>query len=283
MTNVTRIAPSPSGSFHLGTARTAYINYLAARSSNGKFILRIDDTNAERSDDKYTQIIFDSLDWLGLEPDEIYYQSKRNFIYDLDLRELENSGCTKTLENGAIALLWPDKMPESWEDTISKTIPITATNREQIDGRVILRKSDGAYTYQFASVVDDYSLGVNWIIRGVDHIQNTPKQIAIWKSRYWAKEIPRFTHMGLIYCDKKKLSKRDNAASLLWYREQGYCPEAVLNFILRLGWSPKGDNKEHSFISKERAIELFSNGNLSNRPANYDIAKLDNLQKHHGG
>jgi glutamyl-tRNA synthetase len=150
--------------------------------------------------------------------------------------------------------------------------------------------------YQFASVVDDYFMGVNWIIRGVDHITNTPKQIAIWQQladiqmhecfvngvipnfvdKIKLKEVfklPQFTHVGLIYKDKKKLSKRDNAASLLWYKEQGYSPETILNFILRMGWgSPLDDNKP---ISKEQAIDMFMKGSMRAAPAGYDEAKLN--------
>ena len=289
MSFITRIAPSPTGMFHLGTARTAYVNYLAARSSNGRFILRIDDTDIDRNKNEYTQIIIDSLDWLSLEPDEIYYQSKRTGVYTDIAEDLVNHKLAKELDNGAVALLWPKNMPASFEDSISGTIPITETNKTQIHEKtILLRGGDklGQPTYQFCSALDDWLMCVNWIIRGTDHISNTPKQIAIRQAvelidpcKY---NLPKFTHMGLIKYEGKKLSKRDNAASLLWYKEQGYSPAAMLNFLLRLGWSPKGDNKEHKFIDKQRAIKLFANGNLSNKPCTYELHKLEAYRKHYG-
>jgi glutamyl-tRNA synthetase len=301
----TRIAPSPTGAFHLGTARTAYFNYLAAKATGGKFILRIDDTDLERNKEEYVKIIFDSLEWLGLEPDEIYYQSKRTQLYVSEAKGLLNQGKAIVLNNGAIALKLPE-MPKAFIDTISGAIPITETNHAQIDRKTILLRgttmgadnSLGTPTYQFASVVDDYFIGVNWIIRGTDHITNTPKQIAIWNALndvyqktgiIGAKPLPRFSHVGLIsYKEEdngkpRKLSKRDNAASLLWYRDKGYSPESILDWMLRFGWGPKGDDKSTRFISKDQAIELFLKGNLRNSPAMYDLKKLDAFQKHYGG
>ena len=289
----TRIAPSPTGLFHLGTARTAYFNYLAAKASGGKFILRIDDTDIERNKDEYIQIIFNSLEWLGLEPDEIYMQSKRISLYQSNAMALLAADKAKELDNGAIALILPNNLPEYFTDTLAGNIPITETNKAQIEKTILLRGlkdtlNDSKWqsetfhlpTYQFASVVDDYFMDINWIIRGVDHITNTPKQIAIWQAIADNMSIdelqiplPQFTHVGLIYKDKKKLSKRDNAASLLWYKEQGYSPETILNFILRMGWgSPLDDNKP---ISKEQAIKIFAKGQMRAAPSNYDINKLN--------
>lgn len=299
---VTRIAPSPTGLFHLGTARTAYINYLAAKSSDGKFILRIDDTDVARNKEEYTQVILDTLDWLGLEPDEIFYQSKRTDIYAKVAESLVESKKAFVADNGAIILKGPTALPETFLDTIAGPIKITETNYEQIrDRTVLVRGGDtiGQPTYQFCSVVDDYYMDICNIIRGVDHITNTPKQIAIWQavaqdifdndatqSSWEPKVYPKFTHMGLIFKDKKKLSKRDGAASLLWYKEQGYKPEAVLNFMLILGWSlsvPRNDKALEKIagspISKDMAIELFPKGTLKASPCNFDMAKLDWLQK----
>lgn len=297
----TRFAPSPTGLFHLGSARTAYINYLAAKSSGGEFILRIDDTDVERNRKEYTDIIFKSLDWLGLEPDNVYYQSERTNLYVGEAKALLNKNKAKVLDNGAITIMLPNNLPKIFKDTISGDIPITETNHAQIHEKVILLRGEsydketgktdrsklGFPTYQFSSVVDDYFMHIDWIIRGVDHITNTPKQIAIWCALNeiygfinCPKPLPLFTHLGLIFKDKKKLSKRDGAASLLWYQEQGYTPEAMLNWMLRLGWSPKGDDgKETKYISKKEAIDLFSKGNLKNSPCNYDLAKLDFFNK----
>lgn len=306
---ITRIAPSPTGLFHLGTARTAYFNYLEAKSSidpisgkpNGKFILRIDDTDVERNKEEYTKVILDSLEWLDLEPDEIYYQSQRVTMYQGEAKILVNSGAAIELDNGAIALrCHQDACPEYFIDTITGRIRFTETNRLQIHEKLILLRGInketgdktklGFPTYQFASVVDDYFMDISNIIRGVDHITNTPKQIAIYNSLNHIyndlNEIPKFTHLGLIFKDKKKLSKRDGAASLLWYREQGYTKEAMLDWMLRLGWSvrvPRGDKELERIangpISKELAIELWNKGAMKNSPCNFDIAKLNSIQK----
>jgi len=309
----TRIAPSPTGLFHLGTSRTAYFNYLAAKASGGKFILRIDDTDIERNKDEYIDIIYDSLKWLDLCPDEVYSQSDRISLYRDQAFVLVAAGKAKELDNGAIALILSNNLPEYFTDTLAGNIPITETNKAQMERIILLRgmpESNRRYaqnrreiktgisekhtdipqetkerifhspTYQFASVVDDYFMDINWIIRGADHITNTPKQIAIWQAiadnmRIDESQIPlpQFTHVGLIYKDKKKLSKRDNAASLLWYKEQGYSPETILNFILRMGWgSPLDDNKP---ISKEQAIDMFLKGSMRPSPAGYDEHKLN--------
>lgn len=310
----TRIAPSPTGLFHLGTARTAYINYLAAKSTGGEFIIRIDDTDTDRNKNEYIDIIFDSLDWLGLDHGRVYYQSKRLDIYREVARKLLDTGKAIELNNGAVALKSSVCLPESFTDTIAGNIQITQTNREQIDGKLILLRGGdntkfpniiddpkyGSPTYQFASVVDDFMMGITNVIRGVDHITNTPKQLAIYiwltyhnipKFTPIGGEQLKFTHLGLIFKDKKKLSKRDGAASLLWYKERGYSPEAILNWMLLLGWGLKvprdsagSDNKAlqraaNAPINKAAAIELFTKGTLKNSPCIYDINKLNWLQK----
>lgn len=293
MKYITRIAPSPTGCFHLGTARTALFNYLAARASGGKFILRIDDTDVERNKQEYTDIILESLDWLGLEYDEIHYQSKRTEIYLEAARRLCDAGKAFSGSTSAAILLKPPcSLPKSFLDTVAGEILITETNRKQIEGGAIgdktsngtvLIRENGMATYQFASVVDDYYLGVNYIIRGVDHITNTPKQIAIWNSFYPSSyklseiDLPQFAHIGLINKDKKKLSKRDNAASLLWYRDNGYSPDAILNFILRMGWGSKLDTNKA--LTKQQAIDMFLNGRMRAAPSNFDESKLKYYQK----
>lgn len=284
MPYITRAAPSPTGFIHIGNTRTNYINYLAAKSSGGKFYLRVDDSDTDRNKPEYTQAILDSLDWLGLYPDCVFYQSQRTDLYKYIANKLVEQNKAKVLSNGAVALLWPSEMPDSFEDTISGTIPITNTNKEQIHEKtILLRGGDklGQPTYQFCSAVDDWQMDINWILRGNDHVSNTPKQIAIWKA--WSDlPLPKFTHLGLIRYEGKKLSKRDNAASLMSYKEQGYSPAAMLNFLLRLGWNPKGDGKEHRFIDKNRAIALFAEGNLSNKPCTYELHKLEAYNKHYG-
>lgn len=281
---ITRIAPSPTGMFHIGTARTAYFNWLAARASGGKFILRIDDTDVDRNREDATDVIIHSLQWLGLDWDELQYQSQRIDYYQQIARDFVTCGAARRLDNGAIALILPDCLPGSFDDTIAGKIAITESNRNQIDGMILVRGDGGGPTYQFCSMLDDIDMGVNWIIRGHDHITNTPKQIAIW----WAymgermgsrREMPQFSHVGLIHKDGKKLSKRDDAASLLTYRERGYHPEAILSYVLRMGWGPRNEDKSHKVITRERALELFlTGGSMRASPANYDQARLDMIQ-----
>lgn len=278
----TRIAPSPTGFMHVGTARTALHNWLAARSTGGKFILRIDDTDADRNIEEAVTPILDGLTWLGLGWDEMYRQSERTDLYRRRAAELLAAGHAFEADNGAVILHWRDFMPRTWRDDVAGDIPITPTTIEQIDGRlVLLRGGDklGAPTYQFASIVDDYEMGVNLIIRGTDHLTNTAKQVAIWtaltRADGTARELPRFAHVGLIFRGGKKMSKRDGAASLIDYRDGGTHPEAMFNFLLRMGWGPKEDNKANSVLTRERAFELFLKaGNLRGSNASFDDAKL---------
>lgn len=289
----TRIAPSPTGDMHLGTARTAYFNWLCARSSGGRFIIRIDDTDLERHREDCVKVIYDTMDWLGLDYDYTFRQSERGKRYAEVAEQLLGSGAALRLSNGAIALRWSDKYPNKWIDEIAGEIPITQTNIDQIHERVILLRGGeklGQPTYQFSSIVDDYDTGVNYIIRGVDHQTNTPKQLAVW----WAiedmvdkhsmvggsgKSIPKFAHVGLIFKDKKKLSKRDSASSMLYYRDQGYSQEALKNFMLLTGWGSPLVDTYKGIIPHALALELFPKGHMRGANANFDAQKLEWYQK----
>lgn len=283
MSYVTRIAPSPTGMMHIGTARTAWFNWLAARATGGKFILRMDDTDAERNQTEAEQPIFDGLEWLGLNYDEFIRQSDRSAIYKNYANILLDSGSAFHADNGAIMLRWHKFQPRSWEDTIAGSIAISDKAVEEIDGKLCLIRGGeklGQATYQFASIVDDYVSGVNFIIRGTDHIANTAKQAAIWHAIADGiaeeKPLPKFAHIGLIFKDKKKMSKRDGAASVLDYRANGYDPDGILNFLLRLGWGPKIDDKASTFMDRSRATELFlTGGAMKSSNANFDTQKLD--------
>ena len=283
MSYVTRIAPSPTGMMHIGTARTAWFNWLAARASGGKFLLRMDDTDTERNQKEAEQPIFDGLEWLGLNYDEFIRQSERASIYQNYANILLDSGSAFHAENGAIMLRWHDFQPRSWEDTIAGAIPISDKAVEEIDGKLCLIRGGeklGQATYQFASIVDDYVSGVNFIIRGTDHIANTAKQVAIWTALANGiaeeKPLPKFAHIGLIFKDKKKMSKRDGAASVLDYQANGYDPDGILNFLLRLGWGPKIDDKASTFMDRQKAIAMFlSGGRMKSANANFDTQKLD--------
>lgn len=295
---VTRIAPSPTGTMHIGTARTALFNWLAARASGGKFILRIDDTDADRNDDSHVQVILDSMAWLGLDYDAMFRQSDTAGRTKAAADLLVSAGYATVLDNGAIALKWHEFMPRTWTDAIAGDMTITDDAVGQIDGLILVRGGDklGQPTYQFASVLDDYLSGVNYIIRGTDHISNTGKQVAIWAalSKLDGKAdaaiadagldgfatrdpaLPKFAHVGLIHKDKKKMSKRDGAASLLDYRDADYDVDAIFNFLLRMGWGPTVDNKSTSMLNRDDAVRLFlDGGRMKASPANFDQQILD--------
>lgn len=276
----TRIAPSPTGNMHLGTARTAYFSWLAARSTGGKFILRIDDTDLERSDPKYTDVILETMDWLGLDYDLLVYQSQRFDRYMEVANKLIAKDQATELEGGAIGL-FTDIIPKEWHDETFGTLTVSEREAELSSG-LILIKSDGSPSYHFASVVDDVDFGINYIIRGQDHIQNTTKQISLFRNLAGDSQapIPKFAHVGLIHHNKKKLSKRDDAASMLYYRDAGYDPDAMLNFLLTLGWGPKNEGKEHKVIDREFAMEIFlEDGNMRSQPSNMDIGRLESYDR----
>ena len=261
----TRIAPSPTGDMHIGTARTAYFNYLAARGSGGTFTLRIDDTDLQRSKPEHVDVIKQTMEFLGMEYDNIIYQSNNFELYKDTASDLISSGMAEENE-GAIRLTTEIEQPKG---------PV----------KLVLMKSDGSPSYHFASVVDDWYSSVNYIIRGVDHESNEVKHRLIWDilNGIYASasvEFPKLDHVGLVFKGKKKLSKRDGAASMLGYRDGNYHAEALLNYMLRMGWGPKVDNKENSIIPKAKAINMFlTEGAMKKSPARLDQNKLDWFNK----
>lgn len=275
MKYTTRIAPSPTGDMHLGTARTAYFNWLAAKASGGKFILRIDDTDKNRNIDEAVVDILETMQWLGLDHDALEFQSSKQKTYKDMADILVANGLAVELDNGAIAftIREPGHIQKSWYDEIAGDIPVTDTDIKNVEGMILI-KGDGTPTYNFASFMDDVNMGVNFVIRGHDHLSNTSAQMIL----YWAlgSAIPKFAHVGLIHKDKKKLSKRDGAASMLHYRNAGYDVDAMLNFMLRLGWGPTVDDKTTKMIDRDRAIELFlDGGKMRSAPSNMDINMLE--------
>jgi glutamyl-tRNA synthetase len=307
----TRIAPSPTGFMHIGTARTAYFNFLAAKASGGTFYLRIDDTDTDREVEGAVDVILNSLSWLGLDYDsEVIYQSQRKDVYRQWARWLISIGAAKELDNGAIALVWQDYMPRVWHDDIAGEMAISDKEAEQIDGLILMKGGDklGQPIYHFASVVDDWNR-INCIIRGTDHISNTGKQLAIWAAMnrfceiqnerkteldpvhghfQTPPEFPRIAHVGLIHKNKKKMSKRDAVTDptifMAYYQENNYEPEAVLNFLLRMGWGPTVDDKSTTTLPRERAVELFlEGGKMRSAPANFDMAKLESFNRKYKG
>jgi glutamyl-tRNA synthetase len=257
---------------HIGTARTAYFNWLAARASGGDFTLRIDDTDQKHNDQKSVDVIFDIMEWLGLTYDHVIYQSKNFQLYRDWIAKIP------TIEKDGAILLSLDDIPVSdiplkWHDEIGGDINITAQDVIVAD-RTVLIRSDGTPTYNWASVVDDITLGIDYILRGTDHITNTSKQVILF--HLLNAPLPKFAHVGLIAHKGKLLSKRDGASSMLHYKNAGYEPEAMLNFLARLGWGPKVDDKTTKMLPKERMLELFlAGGNLRSSQANMDLAMLE--------
>ncbi len=276
----TRIAPSPTGDMHIGVTRTAYFNWLTARATGGSFILRIDDTDKSRNDQKHVDVILQTMDWLGLDYDQLIYQSQRFDRYHSMAKALVGLHFAKVLDNGAIAVDLSGRtngfsieIPSSWHDEITGPIKITDTNVNQTDGMILI-KGDGSPGYNWANMIDDHDFGINYVIRGHDHITNTSNQTILYAAL--GAPLPKFAHVGLIYQKKKKLSKRDGAASMLHYRDQGIDPDAMLNFMLRLGWGPTVDDKSARIIGRDRALELFiDGGKMRAAPSNMDVNALN--------
>lgn len=278
---ITRIAPSPTGYFHIGSARTAYFNYLAAKSSDGRFILRIDDTDLNRNNQEYITHIYKSMDWLGLDYDATFRQSENLDQYrSISEKLVQNKLAYK--EGSAVILDVENNnlMPASFTDAIGGIIKVSKQDIEN-SKTLVLIKSDNMPTYHFASVVDDYKSNINNVIRGVDHISNTVKQISMINALNLCGEnviIPQYNHIGLLCIQNKKISKRAGQleADLAYYIDKNYSPNAMLNWVLRMGWGPHIDDKTNSIINKEKAISMFlSGGKMKSSNANIDLIKLD--------
>lgn len=265
----TRIAPSPTGDMHIGTARTAYFNWLAARATGGKFYLRVDDTDQARSRPEFVEVIKDTLAWLGLDCDGVVFQSRRNYRVP--------DGMPVYFEDGAVKLARPTgDVPKTWHDEVVGDVSITPADLDDLDDMagMVLIKSDGMPTYNWASVVDDADMGINLIIRGTDHVTNTSKQVVLWF--LLGHKLPQFAHVGLIGLSGKPLSKREGAASMLFYREKGYDADAMLNFLVRMGWSPTVDDKTTKMLPREKMLSMFlSGGKMRGSLANMDLARLE--------
>ncbi len=305
----TRFAPSPTGNLHIGGARTALFNWLFARHEAGMFVLRIEDTDRERSKDEYTKDILDGLSWLGITHDgPLYFQSARMDLYKENAYRLIEEGYAyrcycpaevidekrkKALAEGRkpsydrtcrdCTEVYPDrpfvirfKTPLSgtitFDDLVRGTISFQA---EELDDLIIYR-SDDTPTYNFTVVIDDALMGITHVIRGDDHINNTPRQILMYQALGF--DIPRFGHVPLIHGkDKARLSKRHGAASLLEYREDGFLAEALMNYLARLGWA-HGDQE---IFSARELVEKFDIGHVGKSPAIFDMDKLLWLNGHY--
>ena len=269
---VTRFAPSPTGYLHIGGVRTALFNYIFAKKNQGKFLVRIEDTDKERSEEQFIEAIMEGLDWVGLNPDlDPIKQSERFDIYKEEatrLMDLEEA----YEDEGAVRLKVQREGSTLVKDLVYGDIEFL---NSELDDIVILR-SDGSPTYHFCNVIDDNSQGVSHIIRGEDHLPNTPKQIQIVNALGYKGF--QYAHLPLVLGeDKKRLSKRHAATDLMAYKNLGYLPEAVKNTLTRLGWS-KGD-KEIFTISE--IINTFDIKDVSRSGAVFDIGKMNFVNQHH--
>ena len=302
---VTRFAPSPTGYLHIGGLRTALFNYLWAKRNGGKFLLRIEDTDRSRHNENAVKAILEAFEWVGLESDdEVVYQSQRNEIYRKYIDQLLEEGkayrCYMTKEE--LDKLREEQIarkerprydgryrdfqgtpPEGVEPVIRIKAPLDGTIvvDDKIKGKIefrvqdtlddfIIARADGSPTYNFVVAIDDALMGVTDVIRGDDHLSNTPKQIVIYQALGF--DIPNFYHVPMIHNEKgRKLSKRDGATDVMEYKREGYLPEALLNFLVRLGWS-YGDKE---LFSLDEMIELFDPKDINKSASIYNIEKLN--------
>ena len=308
---VTRFAPSPTGYLHIGGLRTALFSYLWAKKNGGKFVLRIEDTDKARNSEAATEAILKAFEWLGLEADgEITYQSQRDAIYAKYIQQLLDEGkaykCYMSKEE--LTILRETQMankertrydgryrdfegtpPEGIEPVIRIKAPLSGEivvkdgvkgdisfQAEDILDDFVIARGDGSPTYNFVVAVDDYLMGINEVIRGDDHLSNTPKQIVVYEALGF--NIPAFYHVPMIHnAQGKKLSKRDGATDVMAYKEMGYTPEALLNFLVRLGWS-HGDQE---IFSMEEMQRLFDPKDINKSASIYSTEKLDWLNAHY--
>ncbi|OJX80922.1 glutamate--tRNA ligase [Magnetospirillum sp. 64-120] len=308
---VTRFAPSPTGFLHIGGARTALFNWLFAKHHGGRFLLRIEDTDRARSTQEAVDAIFDGLTWLGLEGDgepvfqfarmdrhaevarQLVAEGKAYYCYctpeELDAIRAEQKAQGKPMRYPGI---WRDrpasdapagvpgvvrlKAPQEGETIIDDMVQgeVKVAN-VQLDDMVLLR-ADGTPTYMLSVVVDDHDMGITHVIRGDDHLTNAFRQYQLYKACGW--DVPRFAHIPLIHGpDGAKLSKRHGALGAEAYRDMGFLPEAIRNYLLRLGWS-HGDDE---IISTEQAVEWFGLDAVGRSPSRFDMTKLTNLNGHY--
>ncbi|HNC99053.1 MAG TPA: glutamate--tRNA ligase family protein, partial [Myxococcota bacterium] len=262
-----RFAPSPTGYLHIGGARTALFNWLFARHTGGKFILRVEDTDAARNTQAAVEVILSGLRWLGLDWDEgpinadvtgpckgdrgPYYQSQRKDLYRRRVEALISHGLAYEAD-GAVKFRMT-REPVVIDDVVVGRVVRPLTDREELDPDFVIVRSDGEPVFHLVNVIDDLEMGITHVIRGEDHLSNTAKHIALFRA--FGVEPPKYAHIPLILNpDGSKMSKRDQGASMTYYMEGGYAPEAVVNYLSLLGWSPK-DNQE--LFNRAELIERF--------------------------
>jgi glutamyl-tRNA synthetase len=262
-----RFAPSPTGYLHIGSARTALFNWLFARHEGGKFLLRIEDTDKERSKQEFLDEIVGSLRWLGLDWDgELVFQSQRTEYYRAVAEKLIRQDLAY-YEDKAIRFRFPKTGKIFFNDLLHGTIEFDTSLYEDL----VIFKSDGSPTYNFAVVCDDADMGITHVIRGDDHISNTPKQVPLYEALGFKK--PVFCHIPLILgSDRSRMSKRHGATAIGEYQEQGFLPEAIVNYLALLGWSP-GNNQE--LIGLQELIQKFDLNRVLKTGAVFGKDKLE--------
>ena len=266
-----RFPPSPTGFLHIGGARTALYNWLFARHNNGKMVLRIEDTDRQRSTEEATQAILDSMTWLGLDWDEgPYHQSDRLEIYNGYVEKLLKDGKAFHVDDPekgrAVRFKITDELTD-FDDMVHGNIKSDTSLLEDF----VIQKADGFPAYNFACVVDDGVMGITHIIRGDDHLSNTPRQIALYKALGF--DLPKFAHIPMILGeDGSRMSKRHGATSVTDYRTKGYLPDAIVNFIALLGWSPGHDQE---LLTRQEMIEKFTLKRVNKTSSRFDFTKLD--------
>jgi glutamyl-tRNA synthetase len=309
MTTKTRFAPSPTGFLHVGGARTALYSWLHARANNGEFVLRIEDTDIERSTQEACDAILDGMNWLGLTWDEgPYYQTKRFDRYNEIIEQMLDNGsaykCYCTRErvekmreeqsaqglqqkyDGCCRNLAPRDTDEPFVVRFKNPVEGSVIFDDHVRGRIeisndmlddlIIKRTDGVPTYNFCVVVDDWDMGITCVVRGEDHINNTPRQINILKAL--GAPIPEYAHVSMILGDDgAKLSKRHGAVGVMQYRDDGYLPEALLNYLVRLGWS-HGDQE---VFSMEELKTLFKLDDINKAASAFNTDKLIWLNQHY--
>lgn len=286
-----RFAPSPTGYLHIGGARTALFNWLYARHTGGTFVLRIEDTDVSRNTQEAVDVILSGLRWLGLEWDEgpltgdakgpskgdfgPYFQSQRFDIYKKRVQELQDKGFAYEHE-GAIKFRM-ERNPITIPDLVVGNVHRELTDRERLDPDFVLIRSDGIPVFHFVNVVDDLEMRITHVIRGEDHLANTAKHLALFKA--FGVEPPKYAHIPLILNpDGSKMSKRDTGASLSTYPDEGYTPEAVVNYLYLLGWSPK-ENRE--IVPLQEVIQMFDLPQILRHNARFNIDKLHWINGEH--
>ena len=270
-----RFAPSPTGYLHIGGARTALFNWLFARHHGGTFILRVEDTDKSRNTEEAAAAIYDGLRWLGLNWDEgpqiggehgPYFQSQRDEIYERHLKRLQDAG--HLFEDGGAIRFRSPREHVIVDDVVCGRIDFDLT-KEETHPDMTIRRPDGSWIFHFVNVVDDIEMKISHVIRGEDHLSNTPKHIELYRAL--GAEPPRFAHIPLILNkDGSKMSKRDAGASLNTYIEQGFLPEAVCNYLCLLGWSPKDDREK---IDLDEVVRLFELEKINRKNASFDLEK----------